>query len=163
MDNLQALLSALTQDTLPLPLIKEAAAVFLAVLLAWVVAWLLGRRVSHPSVLFGEKVIEEFSFRQLLLGQHIAGPYRDLVTLHAVRDGVVELKISLIVSNVAWIHVDLDRVCECIGFGMPDKRRIKLCLHQLHDELTHLLTNFVLFVWLSQHLHDLAHQPGLCA
>ena len=67
MDNLQALLSALTQDTLPLPLIKEAAAVFLAVLLAWVVAWLLGRRVSHPSVLFGEKVIEGLMFPFLAL------------------------------------------------------------------------------------------------
>ena len=67
MDNLQALLSALTQDTLPLPLIKEAAAVFLAVLLAWVAAWLLGRRVSHPSVLFGEKVIEGLMFPFLAL------------------------------------------------------------------------------------------------
>jgi small-conductance mechanosensitive channel len=67
MDNLQALLSALTQDSLPLSLVKEAAFVFLAVLLAWVAAWLLGRRVSHPSVLFGEKVIEGLMFPFLAL------------------------------------------------------------------------------------------------
>ena len=67
MDNLQALLSALTQDTLPLTLIKEAAGVFLAVLMAWVLAWMLGRRVSHPSVLFGEKVIEGLMFPLLAL------------------------------------------------------------------------------------------------
>ena len=61
MDNLQALLSALTQDTLPLTLIKEAAGVFLAVLMAWVLAWMLGRRVSYPSVLFGEKSVHSLN------------------------------------------------------------------------------------------------------
>jgi small-conductance mechanosensitive channel len=67
MENLNLLLSALTQESLPTGLIKEAVYLLAIVLFAWLTAWVLGRHSKTETVLFGKKVIDGLLFPLLAL------------------------------------------------------------------------------------------------
>ena len=67
MENLNLLLSALTQESLPTGLVKEAVYLLGIVLFAWLTAWVLGRHSKTESVLFGKQVIDGLLFPLLAL------------------------------------------------------------------------------------------------
>ena len=67
MENLNLLLSALTQESLPSGLIREALYLLAIVLFAWLTAWVMGRHSKTESVLFGKQVIDGLLFPLLAL------------------------------------------------------------------------------------------------
>ena len=67
MENLNLLLSALTQESIPTGLVKEAVYLLAIVLFAWLTAWVLGRHSKTESVLFGKQVIDGLLFPLLAL------------------------------------------------------------------------------------------------
>ena len=67
MENLNLLLSALTQESLPSGLIREALYFLAIVLFAWLTAWVMGRHYKTESVLFGKQVIDGLLFPLLAL------------------------------------------------------------------------------------------------
>jgi len=67
MENLNVLLSALTQESLPTALLREAIYLSAIVVFAWLTAWVMGRHSQSESVLFGKQVIDGLLFPLLAL------------------------------------------------------------------------------------------------
>ena len=121
-----------------------------------------GVQVHTPvQAILVQEVVEKFSFLQLFNRQHIGGTHGHLVALHQGGDGVVKLVVAFIGPQVQRVHVDLGGLCKAQRIWLPDVTCIKLRPQQLHDQVTHDFTDFLLFMRLSQGLHDLAQQNGL--
>ncbi|MFM7801071.1 MAG: mechanosensitive ion channel family protein [Limnohabitans sp.] len=67
MENLNLLVSALTQESLPNGLVREVLYLLAIGLFAWLTTWVLGRHTRTATVLFGNQVIDGLMFPLLAL------------------------------------------------------------------------------------------------
>ncbi|MFM7698681.1 MAG: mechanosensitive ion channel family protein [Limnohabitans sp.] len=67
MENLNLLVSALTQESLPIGLVREVLYLLAIGLFAWLTTWVLGRHTRTATVLFGNQVIDGLMFPLLAL------------------------------------------------------------------------------------------------
>jgi hypothetical protein len=64
------------------------------------------------QAIFVQEIVEELGFTQLFMLENIRSPNGYFVSFHQWGDGVIELKVSFILLDIGWVHIDLDGATE---------------------------------------------------